>query len=186
MNTSIPEEYLREKAVVWLKKKFHKYKEYLPFQTFHEKGITVTEFLRKTFYGEELTRIPKYSKLTIRPDVIGIIVHDTNVLNWIIGECKSDNVVSADFRQTKNYADTANAFAAFLFFCGRLTNEVKTKIKNNEHVYRGRNKFAREVLRRLDFIEYLPEGDRFKRFISLDSHTTVQKNCLQAYFCSKR
>ena len=132
--------------------------------SFHETGMTLTSYVRRKFHGEELKRIPNHSRLAIRPDVVGIIAHETGQLGWVIGECKSDKqVVSRDLTQAKNYAEVSSAYAAYLFFVGRMTSELITKIKNGEHVFRGSNEYGDRVNQRILFMEYVEKGDRFRR-----------------------
>jgi len=155
---------LRRKAVLWLDKKYSG-RQFLHFMSFHEIGMTLTSYIRRRFHGEDLSRIPNFARLAIRPDLVGIVAHGSGQLGWVIGECKSDKLVnSRDLVVAKNYAEVASAYEGYLFFYGRLTSEAITKIKNGEHMFKGSNEYGDRVNKRLLLMEYLVKGDRFRRY----------------------
>lgn len=155
---------VREEACTWLKVNFET-REYLikPF-ILHNMSLTLTQFLEKNYKGKELIRIPKYSELSIRPDVVALAVinkHKEKTLGWIIGECKYSSLSSGDLRQAVYYANVAEAYEAYLFYGGTLSKEVRDLIKAGGHIYLGSNKWGKLVKKRLLIKVY--ENDRFTK-----------------------
>jgi len=127
-------------------------------------GLTLTQFLEKNYKGKELIRIPKYSELSIRPDVVALAVINKNkekTLGWIIGECKYSSLGSGDLRQAVYYANIAEAYEAYLFYGGTLSKEIRDLIKAGGHIYMGSNKWGKLVKKRLLIKVY--ENGRFTK-----------------------
>jgi len=160
----LDEAQVREEACTWLKENF-KTREYFikPF-ILHNMGLTLTQFLEKNYKGKELIRIPKYSELSIRPDVVALAVINKNkekTLGWIIGECKYSSLSSGDLRQAVYYANIAEAYEAYLFYGGTLSKEIRDLIKAGGHIYLGSNKWGKLVKKRLLIKVY--ENGRFTK-----------------------
>ena len=127
-------------------------------------SLTLTQFLEKNYKGKDLIHIPKYSELSIRPDVVALAVINKNkekTLGWIIGECKFSSLSSADLRQAVYYANVAEAYEAYLFYGGTLSKEVRDLIKAGGHLYMGTNKWQKSVRKRLMIKIY--ENGRFTK-----------------------
>jgi len=158
----LDEPYLRQEACRWLRENFPSRRYQIEPIVFHDIGLTLSEFVRKKFKGEQLTCIPKYQELSIRPDIVALLITLENKvfkLGWIISECKVGKVNAADFRQAIHYANVAEAYIAYLFYCGGLSQEVLEAIRTGGHLYTGTNKWGRTVKKRLIFVKY--ENNRF-------------------------
>jgi len=162
LDEQLGEPYLRQEACRWLKENFPSRRYQIEPTVFHDIGLTLSEFVRKKFKGEQLTRIPKYQEISIRPDIIALLITLKNQdfkLGWIISECKVGKVNVADFRQALHYANIAEAYNAYLFYFGELSREVLEAINKGGHLYTGTNKWGRTVKKRLIFVKY--ENNRF-------------------------
>jgi len=127
-------------------------------------GLTLTQFVKKRYKGEELVCIPKFDELPIRPDVVALAVVNQNkekTLGWIIGECKVSSLSSTDLRQAVYYANVAEAHEAYLFYKGSLSKEVRDLIKTGGHRYLGTNRWGKPVRKRLTIKIY--ENGRFSK-----------------------
>ena len=156
------EPYLRKEACRWLKQNFPSRRYQIEPFVFHDLGLTLSEFVRKQFKGKQLTCIPKYQELSIRPDIVALMITLENKdfkLGWIISECKVGRVNAADFRQAIHYANVAEAYIAYLFYFGELSKEVLEAIRTGGHIYTGMNKWGRTVKKRLIFVK--SENNRF-------------------------
>lgn len=116
--------------------------------------MTLAKWLRRKYKGEELSRIPKYASLAIRPDLVGLLNSKSSPKLWLIGECKVGSVGVGDFRQAIHYANVANAYEGFLFFEGLIATDVKQLINRGEHRFLGTNARGRIASRRLRVVEY--------------------------------
>ena len=156
------ESYLRQEARKWLNENFPSRKYQIEPTIFHNMGLTLSRFVREKFKGEQLIRIPKYQELSIRPDIIALMIISKNEglnLGWIISECKAGKVNMADFRQTIHYATVAGAYVAYLFYHDDISQEVLEAINTGGHLYDGTNKWGRTVKKRLIFVRY--KNNRF-------------------------
>jgi len=128
---------------------------------FHGLDGTLTEYLRSEFYGINLTKIPRWDRLHIRPDVIALqeVTNDRLRWLWIVAECKVGKVSVRDLRQALNYANLTRAYQAYLVFSGKLSKEVEANLENLGHTFVGTSKWGRDVERKLQIIE--AEGPRF-------------------------
>jgi len=148
---------LRIKACQWLQSHFPKRDYLLEPIVFHDIGMTVTNFLKRKFKGSQLTSIPKYNSLQIRPDLIAILLSSTDsseIPLWIIGECKVGRITRGYFRQAKDYADTACSYEAYLFYDNDLSTEVIKAIENGGHIYNGTNRWGKPVRKKIEFVKY--------------------------------
>lgn len=158
----IEEAQIREESCNWLRKQYPNRQFFLKPLVFHGLDGTLTTYLHKKFKGTELTDIPYYNALPIRPDLIALVSIDKekSVL-WIIGECKASNVTSAALRQAKYYAEATHAYEGYVFYGGKLTKEVKEAVISGGHIYQGTNRWGKSVKKRLIFIKY--ENKQFTR-----------------------
>lgn len=158
------EEQLRADACKWLKKHYPLREYYLKPIVFHEVGLTITEYLHKKFKGNQLTCIPYYNELPIRPDIISIIKFRQNNdfgLGWLIGECKVGKVNMSDLRQAVYYANVSKAYESYLFYTGFLSKDIENAIKTGGHLYQGTNKWGKLVNKRLIIVRY--DGSKFNK-----------------------
>jgi len=141
---------LRKLAAKYLNRKFSKHKIIVPFFDFHKEGMTLSKYLRKTFFGEELRKLPYLEEVEIRPDIVGIIdLPETTTWAYILGEAKTSTVEMSDFRQCMNYMTVAHPFEGFLFYCEKITEEVRRNILADNHKYLGLNKWGKLVTKRV-------------------------------------
>ena len=155
---------IREEACRWLKVNFETLEYFIKPFILHNMGLTLTQFLEKNYKGTDLIRIPKYSDLSIRPDVVALAVINKNkeeTLGWIIGECKFSSLSVVDLRQAVYNANVAEAYEAYLFYGGTLSKEVRDLIKAGGHLYMGTNKWRKPVRKRLMIKIY--ENGRFTK-----------------------
>lgn len=167
MDCIIDETQLRQKACDWLTKKFQT-REYLinPI-VFHDIGLTLSQYLLKKFKGKQLTDIPNYNALHIRPDVIALIISrkDNNrQLLWTMGECKVGKISVRDFRQARFYFEVSNTYEGFVFYAGVLSEEVRRLVLRGFDVYNGTNKWGQITKKRMIFVEYVDNVFKKKRF----------------------
>ena len=144
------EKELRKKSVEWLSHVYRNYNLHLRIMGFHGKGM-LTSFLFKKFKGADLITIPKYDKLFIEPDVIGII-NFSNLKVWIVSECKVD-VRWGDYRQALDYASRSVAYDAGMIYCGPVSETVRKDVLKGGHVYYGMNSKGRIVKKRLKIVK---------------------------------
>jgi hypothetical protein len=146
---------LRKLAIEYLNNKFSKYNVIVPFFDLHEEGITLSTYLRKKFFGKELSKLPYYKEVEIRPDVVGIIdLPETTIWAYVLGEAKTTKVNMADFRQCMNYMNIGHPYEGYLFYCERLTNEVMKNILADNHKYQGLNIWGKNVTKRVGLLAF--------------------------------
>jgi len=146
---------LRRLAAEYLNRKFSKHKIIVPFFDFHKEGITLSRYLRKTFFGEELRKLPYLEEVEIRPDIVGIIaLPETTMWAYVLGEAKTKKVEMSDFRQCMNYMNVAHPYEGYLFYCGKITEEVKRNILADNHKYLGLNKWGKPVTKRVKLLAF--------------------------------
>lgn len=161
------EEQLRIDACNWLKTHYPLREYYFEPTVFHGVGLTITEYLHKKFKGDQLTSIPYYNELPIRPDIVGILKFRRNEdfsLGWLIGECKVGKVNTSDFRQAVYYANISRAYESYLFYRGLLSKEVEDSIRTGGHLYQGINRWGKPVRKRLIIVKH--DGVRFIKILS--------------------
>lgn len=158
---------LRRESLKWLIRNFPKREYRIRPILFHDVGLTITQFLRVKYKGEELVSIPKYADLSIRPDLIALALINKNGLVtplWIIGECKVSGLSASDLRQTAYNSGIAEAYESYLFYEGTLSQEVKALIESGSGLlYFGTNKWGKPVRKRLILVLY--ENGRFVRTV---------------------
>jgi hypothetical protein len=153
---------LREIARDYLSKEFAVYRFHMPFEIFHGKG-PLTKHLKDKFCGEDLTSIPNYSKVSVEPDIAGIIVSNTsNQKLWVIGEIKGEKTVSqGDRRQAVDYANATHAFRAYLISDSRLGQDVRKDLQNGLHRFTGTFENGQEGNNYLVCLRYLERTGQF-------------------------
>ena len=151
--TEINERILRSKVRTWFK---NIYKDKLVTEPviLHDLNMTVTEYLKKNFFGKELSLILDYDKMYVRPDIIALVRLRTKHLALVIAECKVGLVRVSDFRQALDYARVCKSYQAYLVFHGKLSNEVKRRLRVMDNVYEGYNSFSRLVRKFLHVVKY--------------------------------
>jgi len=146
---------LRKLAVNYLNKKFSRHKIVVPFLDFHEVGMTLSSYLKKTFFGEELRKLPYLEEVEIRPDIVGIIaLPKTDLWSYVLGEVKAKKVEMKDFRQCMNYMGFAHPYEGYLIFCKRITEEVRRNILADNHKFLGLNKWGKLVTKRVYLLHF--------------------------------
>lgn len=158
---------LRQESLKWLIENFPKRTYLIKPILFHDIGLTITQFLRMKYKGEELALVPKYADLSIRPDLIALAVIKKNGSEfpaWIIGECKVSGLSAGDLRQAVYNSGIAEAYESYLFCEGALSREVKALIESGAGLlYFGTNKWGKPVKKRLIIKIY--ENGRFGKTI---------------------
>jgi hypothetical protein len=157
------EEELRALVRNWLAEKYVDYRKHMEFEVFHGKGPLV-KHLRRKFRGEDLSSIPNYNKVSVEPDVAGIIISPKNEQKlWVIAEVKGDEkpISQRNRRQAKDYAEATVAFEAFLISDGPLGRDVSIDIKNGLHSYTGMFENGQKGICYLKFIRYLARTGHF-------------------------
>ena len=155
--TIYDEQTLREKACEWLRYHFPRRRYDLGPLVFHNMGLTLSQFLFKKFKGSQLTSIPHYKELAIRPDIIALLrlKSDCNdILEWVVGECKVNGVSAGELGQAVRYANASRAYEAYLFYQGELSRETIEAIKAGGHLYDGTNRWGKIVKKRIVFVKY--------------------------------
>jgi len=144
------EKELRRLAADHLNMKFQNCELIVPFFDFHALGLTLTSYLKKKYFGEDLRKLPFLEELEIRPDILGIMVL-TTIDKWayVIGEVKSRRVTMSDFRQCMNYVNLSHPIDGYLFYCEQMTQEVKRNILADNHKFLGLNSWGKLVLKRV-------------------------------------
>ena len=146
---------LRQIAADYLNKKFHDCKLVIPFFDFHAVGLTLTSYLKKRYFGEDLKKLPFLEEVEIRPDILGIIaLTDIDEWAYVIGEVKARKVTMGDFRQCMNYVNLSHPLDGYLFFSEQLTQEVKRNIIADNHRFFGLNSWGKLVLRRVHLLSF--------------------------------
>lgn len=144
---------LRKLAAEYLTKEFSKNKIVVPFFDFHKEGMTLSRYLRKMYFGEELRKLPYLEGVEIRPDIVGIIaLPETTMWAYVLGEAKTSKVEMRDFRQCMNYMNVAHPYEGYLFYYGKITQEVKRNILADNHIYLGLNKWGKPVTKRVNLL----------------------------------
>ena len=64
---------LRRLAADYLNASFSRHKIVVPFFDFHKVGLTLSSYLKKVYFGEDLRKLPYLEEVEIRPDVVGIV-----------------------------------------------------------------------------------------------------------------
>jgi len=150
------ESHLRRLAADYLNNVFSEASIVLPFFDFHKQGITLSSYLRKTYFGENLRRLPYLNEVEIRPDVVGIISlpEVSNQWAYVLGEIKTKKFTMKDFRQCMNYMEIAHPYAGYLFFIEGPTEEVRRNIAADNHKFQGLNRWGSLVTKRVRFLRY--------------------------------
>lgn len=155
---------LRLKSCKWLKERYQGFPFRIPIMVFHDEHKTVTSFILERFKGDLLISIPRYDRLHIQPDIIGLIVlPDNKNLGWIIAECKIGVVSMSDLRQALYYAQVAKAYEAYLFYDGELTRDATQVLRQGNNKFTAMNIRGKEVEKRLIFVKYLHGTFRIKQ-----------------------
>jgi len=146
---------LRRLAANYLNKRFSKHKIIVPFFDFHKVGLTLSSYLKKTYFGEELRKLPYLEEIEIRPDIIGIIaLPEANLWAYILGEAKTKKVKMSGFRQCMNYMNIAHPYEGYLFFCEQISEEVRRNILADNHKFLGLNKWGRLATKRINLLHF--------------------------------
>jgi len=146
---------LRRLAVDYLSKRFSKYEIVTPFFDFHNIGMTLSSYLKKLYFGEDLCKLPYLEALEIRPDVVGIIaLPETSLWAYVLGEVKTKKVEMRDFRQLIHYMTTAHPYEGYLFFSEKITKEVRQNIQADNHKFLGLNKWGRLATKRINLLHF--------------------------------
>jgi len=155
MKMLMEESELRGLAANYLSNRFSKHKIIVPFFDFHKEGMTLSSFLKKRYFGEDLRKLPYSEDVEIRPDILGIIaLPETNTWGYVLGEAKARKVRMVDFRQCMNYINIAHPYEGYLFFRGEVTREVKRNILVGNHKYQGLNKWGKLTSKYLNLLCY--------------------------------
>ena len=157
---------LRRESLKWLIENFPRREYLIKPILFHDVGLTITQYLKKNYIGEKLASIPKYSELSIRPDLIALAKikkNHSDISGWIIGECKVSGISAPDLRQPVYNSGIAEAYESYLFGEGELTHEAKSLIQSGGLLYSGTNKWGSPVRKRLVIKTY--ENARFGKTI---------------------
>jgi hypothetical protein len=144
---------LREKTREWLTERYHNRFLLKPI-ILHDLQLTVSEYLRRNFTGNVILSIPRYNEMDVKPDILSIVRLEAEKLGLIIAECKM-NVTIQDFRQTMDYARRCQSYEAYLVFYGKLSENVKDRIRMGDNTYYGLNKYGKVVLKKLIIVEYV-------------------------------
>jgi hypothetical protein len=149
----IKESDLREKTREWLTEKYYN-NFFLKPIILHDLQLTVSEYLKKNFTGNILLSIPKYNEMDVKPDILSIVKLEKGKLGLVIAECKI-NVGIQDFRQAMDYAERCQSYEAYLVFCGKLSEDVKDRIRMGGNTYCGLNRYGKVVSKKLIIVEYI-------------------------------
>jgi hypothetical protein len=111
------ESVMRAAAVEWLKER-HKGEEFLlPITLFHDLGTSIKDYVKKAVPERYRRSVPWWGESTVRPDIIGLIwLQAAKMYGWIVGECKAKTIEPSDMWQAHFYANSTDAYAAYLFW----------------------------------------------------------------------
>lgn len=157
------EDTLRDITRDWLDQQYVSYQKHMNFKVFHGTGPLVN-YLRRKFFGSDLTSIPNHGRANVEPDIAGIIISpETGQKLWVIAEVKGNETVISqeNRRQAKDYAQATNAFRAYLVSDGPLGRDVVQDIRNGMHSYTGMFENGQKGICYLEFIRYLEKSRKF-------------------------
>ena len=150
---------LRRLAADYLTKRFSRYEIIVPFFDFHKVGLTLSSYLKKAYFGEDLRKLPYLEEIEIRPDVVGIIaLPEAKLWAYVLGEAKTKKVNMSGFRQCLNYMNIAHPYEGYLFFSEQISQEVKRNILADNHKFQGLNKWGRLATKRLHLLHFKRGG----------------------------
>lgn len=146
---------LRRLAANYLNERFSRHKIIIPFFDFHKVGFTLSSYLKRVYFGENLRKLPYLEQIEIRPDIVGIIdLPEANLWAYILGEAKTKKVGMSGFRQCMNYMNTAHPYEGYLFYCEQISDEVRRNVLADNHKFLGLNKWGRLVTKRINLLHF--------------------------------
>ena len=146
---------LRRLAANYLSNRFSRHKIVVPFFDFHKVGLTLSSYLKKAYFGEDLRKLPYLEEIEIRPDIVGIIaLQGANLWAYVLGEAKTKKIDMSSFRQCMNYMNIAHPYKGFLFFSEQITGEVKRNILADNHKFLGLNRWGKLVTKRVNLLHF--------------------------------
>lgn len=156
---------LRKATRDWFEREFKNCVFIIKPTVFHELGVTLKDYVFKHFNGKDLTRIPNYQSITIKPDVIALIeLPEGRKANcaWIVAECKSKRVVTYnDFREFTDQASRTCAYDARLVYDKDHLSAQVFEAFTSDSFYTGMNKWGARVKKSVKVYEHNCGSFRF-------------------------
>jgi len=155
--TRYPESIIQKAALEWLTDR-HKDESFLiDLCLFHDRRISLKHYIRRNVSQDLWRTIPWWPNLAIRPDIVGLVkMPDSYMHGWIVAECKSRTLRPQDIRQAHFYAESSDAYAAYMFWDieAGFTKEGFESLTCSGRPYTGIDCSGQKVRKLIDYVMY--------------------------------